>query len=46
MTQWSELIEPIDKESSVYNFKERYHHICYDVSDILYFFLFQVNEDW
>lgn len=25
-----ELIEPIDAGSSVYNFKEGYHHICYE----------------
>ena len=38
MTQWIELIEPIDTESSVYNFKKGYHHICYDVSDMPDFF--------
>ena len=26
-----ELIEPINENSSVYNFKEGYHHICYEV---------------
>ena len=26
-----ELIEPIDENSSIYNFKESYHHICYEV---------------
>lgn len=25
-----ELIEPLNEESSVYNFKEGYHHICYE----------------
>lgn len=25
-----ELIEPLDEESSVYNFREGYHHICYE----------------
>ena len=25
-----ELIEPIDENSSVYNFKRGYHHICYE----------------
>lgn len=25
-----ELIEPIDENSSIYNFKEGYHHICYE----------------
>lgn len=25
-----ELIEPMDDSSSVYNFKEGYHHICYE----------------
>ena len=25
-----ELIEPIDESSSVYNFKEGYHYICYE----------------
>lgn len=25
-----ELIEPIDKSSTVYNFEEGYHHICYE----------------
>lgn len=25
-----ELIEPLDKYSTVYNFKEGYHHICYE----------------
>lgn len=27
-----ELISPLDKKSSVYNFRDGYHHICYDVS--------------
>lgn len=25
-----ELIEPIDENSSIYNFKVGYHHICYE----------------
>lgn len=25
-----ELIEPIDEDSSVYNFREGYHHLCYE----------------
>ena len=25
-----ELIEPMDENSSVYNFKEGYHHMCYE----------------
>lgn len=25
-----ELIEPLDRTSSIYNFKEGYHHICYE----------------
>lgn len=25
-----ELIEPLDENSTVYNFKEGYHHICYE----------------
>lgn len=32
-TQVLELIEPLNEFSSVYNCKEGYHHICYDVSD-------------
>ena len=28
-----ELIEPLDKTSSVYNLKEGYHHICYEVDN-------------
>ena len=36
--QMIELIEPIDQTSTVYNFKEGYHHICYDVCDIPNFF--------
>lgn len=31
-TQVIELIEAIDESSSIYNFKEGYHHICYEVS--------------
>lgn len=29
-SQTIELIEPIDKSSSVYNCKDGYHHICYE----------------
>lgn len=29
-----ELIEPLNQDSSTYNFKPSYHHICYDVSNI------------
>ena len=29
--QTIELIEPINASSSVYNFKEGYHHICYEI---------------
>lgn len=25
-----ELIEPLNEESSVYNFREGYHHLCYE----------------
>lgn len=28
-----ELIEPINSNSSIYNFKCGYHHICYEVED-------------
>lgn len=31
-TQVIELIEPINKNSSVYGFQEGYHHVCYDIS--------------
>jgi len=29
-----ELIEPLGEKSSIKNFKDGYHHICYDVSEI------------
>lgn len=29
-----ELIEPINKESSIYNFKDGMHHICYEIGNI------------
>lgn len=29
-SQTVELIEPVDKSSSVYNYKGGYHHICYE----------------
>ena len=32
-SQTIELIEPINENSTVYNFKKGYHHICYDVSN-------------
>ena len=28
-----ELIEPLNEKSSIYHFKEGYHHICYEVDD-------------
>lgn len=28
-----ELIEPMNEKSSIYHFKEGYHHICYEVDD-------------
>ncbi len=30
-SQIIELIEPINETSSIYNFKEGYHHICYEI---------------
>ena len=33
-SQTIELIEPIDENSTVHNFRDGYHHICYDVSSI------------
>lgn len=36
--QMIELIQPIDQTSTIYNCKEGYHHICYDVCDIPNFF--------
>lgn len=32
-SQVIELIEPMDSDSSIYNFKDGYHHICYEVED-------------
>lgn len=29
--QTIELLEPIDETSSIYNFKQGYHHICYEI---------------
>lgn len=29
-----ELIEPLNKKSTVYNSKEGYHHICYEVENL------------
>lgn len=40
-SQTIELIEPIGKTSSIYNFNEGYHHICYEMEigeDIYNFF--------
>lgn len=31
--QTIELIEPLNENSSIYNFKEGYHHICYEVEN-------------
>lgn len=31
--QTIELIEPLNEKSSIYHFKEGYHHICYEVDD-------------
>ena len=28
-----ELLEPLNEKSSIYHFKEGYHHICYEVDD-------------
>lgn len=28
-----ELISPINRNSTIFNFRDGYHHICYDVSD-------------
>lgn len=33
-SQKIELIEPLNQDSSVINFKPSYHHICYDVRNI------------
>lgn len=30
-SQTIELIDAVDESSSVYNFKEGYHHICYEI---------------
>lgn len=32
-TQTIELIESLDETSSIYHFKDGYHHICYEVED-------------
>ncbi len=32
-THMLELIAPLNSKSTVYNFQDGYHHICYDVSD-------------
>ena len=29
-----ELVQPLDEQSSVKNFKNSYHHLCYDVREI------------
>jgi catechol 2,3-dioxygenase-like lactoylglutathione lyase family enzyme len=28
-----ELIEPLNEKSSIYHFKEGYHHICYEIEN-------------
>ena len=33
-----ELIEPLNEKSSIYHFKEGYHHICYEVENEAVFF--------
>ena len=33
-SQVLELIEPINEKSSIYHFKEGYHHICYEVNNL------------
>ena len=32
-SQVLELIESCDETSSIYNFKDGYHHICYEIND-------------
>lgn len=36
--QTIELIEPLNQNSSIYHFKEGYHHICYEVENEEVFF--------
>lgn len=33
-----ELIEPLNEKSSIYHFKEGYHHICYEIDNSSTFF--------
>lgn len=32
-----ELIEPLNEKSSIYHFKEGYHHICYEIENPISF---------